>query len=76
MKGKSFLPKKGIPNIGECHAISCFTIVCWHQMIENILSGVSNLLASPEFSTEVESRKDSPHAYRLGEYICRLSVKS
>ena len=35
IKSKSFPARKGIPKIGECHAISFFPIVCWHQMTEN-----------------------------------------
>ena len=35
IKSKSFSARKGIPKIGECHAISFSPIVCWHQMIEN-----------------------------------------
>ena len=34
IKGKSILDRKGIPKIGECHAVIFFTIVCWHQIIE------------------------------------------
>lgn len=35
VKGKSLLATKVIPKIGECHAMSFFTIARWHQMIEN-----------------------------------------
>ena len=44
---------------------------------EQLQAVFSNLLASTEFSTEIESTKKSPaHANPLAEYICRLSVKS
>ena len=41
--------------------LSVFTIVCWHQMKENSFKRFffSNLLASAESSTEIESRKES-----------------
>ena len=36
----------------------------------------SSLLASAEFSTEMESREESCTCKSPGEYICRLSVAS
>ena len=57
---KIFHARKGIPKLREYQAISCFTVVYCYQMIEeHFLAMFSYLLASTEFSTETESRKES-----------------
>ena len=77
IKCKSFLARKAILKIGECHAISFFTIVCWHKMIENSFKRCFLIYLRPLNSVPKSKVGKSPaHANRLSEYICRHSVNS
>ena len=60
---------------GACSALIYFCMLAPNdrKQFEAVLS---TLLASAEFSTEIECRKESCTCKRLGEYNCRFSVKS
>ena len=53
IKGKVFVAKKVF---GECHAISFYNCMLSPNDNEAV---ISNILASAEFNTEIESRKGS-----------------
>ena len=57
--------------------LSVFTIVCWDQMKENSFKRCFLIYLRPLNSVPKSKVGKSPaHANRLGEYICRHSVKS
>ena len=54
-----------------------FVIVCWHQKSENSFKRYFLIYLRPLSSVPKSKVGKSPeHANRLGEYICRLSIKS
>ena len=53
-KRKIFFAENSIPKIGECHAISFY-----NGILASIIENSLNLLASAEFCTEIEIRKES-----------------
>ena len=61
----------------ESVTLSVFIVVCWHQMTENSFKRYLLIYLRP-LSSVPKSKvgKSRAHANRLGEYICRLSVKS
>ena len=75
-KGKSFLAREDIQKDRERHAIS-FYYLRWHQISDNSFKRRFLIYLRPLSPVPKSKVLKSPaYANRLGEYICRLSVKS